>query len=467
MFENNSMGIWSLLPLIVALILAFKTKSAAFSLFAGCLVGVVLLGLDPAYGFNRLAQESLGNQDFIWLCLVIIFIGILFGMFKKAGVVNAFARKISRVARTRRGVQFTSWLLGLFIIDDYFSPLITGTMIRPVSDKTRISREKLAFILDATTASVCILVPFTAWGVYLASLIAAQKGPVTTADQSLTVFIQSIPYNFYSIFLLIFTLGICLKLIPDFGPMKKAETRASETGKVLRDGAEPLIATESEGITEETPEKAHLIADLLVPVLILFGIAIGTFVLLGKLKIAEAFITTVLYMGISLYVKRQVKSIQELMTTAMNGFKDVLPTLVIIALAYSINTVTKGLGAADFIFGIAKGGLTPSMLVALAFLITAVISFSTGTSWGAYALMIPLVLPLAYEFTGGALEPLVYKTIAAVSGGGIFGDHASPVSDTSVLSSAGAGSDHMDHVITQLPYALTIAGITFILYIFV
>ncbi len=469
MFENVTWGIWSLLPLLVTLIIAFKTKSASFSLFIGCLVGAVMLGKDPVSGFNLLAKEALGNEDFIWLCEIIIFIGILFILLRKAGVVTAFAEKISKRVHTKKGLLFSSWALGLFVVDDYFAPLLRGVVMRPLTDKAKIPREKLAFILDSTTASVCVLLPFTAWGAYLASLIAAQNGPITSTDQSVAVFINSIPYNFYSILLILFTLGICLKLIPDFGPMKKAEKRALETGKVIRDGATPLTHLEAdieiESLGDEAEKKCYLIADLLIPILILLSVALGTFIFLGEIRIVEAFLTASLYLGTSLLIKRQIQNIQELMKLVVAGINDVLPAILIIALAYSINTVTKNLGAAEYIMQISKGWLTPSLLVAFTFLITATISFSTGTSWGAYALMVPFVLPLGYSFTNGQLDPLIYKCIAAVAGGGIFGDHASPVSDTSVLSSAGAGSDHMDHVVTQLPYALCVAAATFVLYL--
>ncbi len=467
-------GVWSLLPLVLALITAFWTRSAIFSLFSGCLVGVMMMGydpsaslwgIDPAGGLVKLIENSLGGE-FIRICVIIIFIGILFELFKRAGVLVAFAQKVSRGGTSPRQVKFTAWLLGFLIIDDYFSPLMTGPIIRPLSDKAKISREKLAFILDATTASVCVLVPFMSWGAYIGGLIAKEGGPITSIDQAIGLFASSIPYNFYPILLIIFTLLICLEIIPDFGFMKKAETRAREQGKPLRDGAIPMISDEGDDIFVQKHEKAYLFYDFLLPIIIVFGTVILSYFVFGRLMILEAFIMAVIYLGLSLYLKKYVKNFSDLTEVGIKGAKSVMSALIITALAYCINTVTKDLGAAQFIMASSEDFMNPQLLVATAFFITATISFSTGTSWGAFALMIPFVLPIAYGFSGGvADDPIVYKALAAVVGGGIFGDHSSPVSDTSVFSSIGAASDHMDHVITQLPYALLIGFITILIYL--
>ncbi len=468
-------GIWSLAPLLFAIVTAFLTRSAIFSLFAGSLIGVVmmdfdpaaaLMGFDPAGGFVRLIANSL-DGEFIRICVIIMFIGILFELFKRAGVLVAFANKVSRTGTSPKQVKFTTWLLGFFIVDDYFSPLMTGPIMRPLSDRARISREKLAFILDSTTASVCVLVPFMSWGAYIGGLIAIEGGPVSNIDEAIELFASSIPYNVYPMLLILFTLLICLEILPDFGFMKKAETRAAEEGKVLRDGAIPMVSEDDEDdIFEQTQENPSLFFDFAVPIIIVFGTVITSYFIFGTLKISEAFITAVIYLGVSLYIKGYAKNFSDLTEIGVKGSKSVMSALIITALAYCINTVTKGLGAAEFIMAVSEGFMTPSLLVASTFFITAAISFSTGTSWGAFALMIPFVLPIAYGFSGGvANDPIVYKAIAAVIGGGIFGDHSSPVSDTSVLSSIGAGSDHMDHVITQLPYALLIGFTTILIYL--
>ena len=475
MESDFSFGVWSLLPLALALVTAFRTRSATFALFVGCIVGVLMMGFwasagafNPVYGLSDLIQSSLGGGEFIWISLIIIFIGILFELFKCSGVISSFAETMSKKCETSRQVKTTSWLMGFLIVDDYFSPLMTGPIMRPLSDKATIPREKLAFILDSTTASVCVLVPFMSWGAYLAGLIAKEGGPVADLETAISIFAHAIPYNVYPILLLIFSLLICLEKFPDFGPMKKAENRAREEGKLLRDGAVPMVSEADDNLFEVDGSSASIFWDLLIPIVIIFATVLVSYFVFDNMKIAEAFMTAVFYLAISLYLRKIVTSIAELTNIALLGVKSVMPAIVLMALAYCINTVTKDMGAAEYIMAASQGYMTPALFVAVAFLITATISFSTGTSWGAYALMIPFVLPIAYSYTSGvAADPIVYKAIAAVVGGGIFGDHASPVSDTSVLSSIGAGSDHMDHVITQLPYALTVGMLTVVVYLLI
>lgn len=456
-----------MLPLAITLVVAYASRSATFALITGCLTGIILYGRDPAGGFVDLASEALGNSEFIWITIIIIAIGILFEFYKYTGVFRSFTRKLASSFSSERGTGFSAWLMGLFIIDDYFSPLMSGMVMRPLTDRLRISREKLAFILDSTTAPACVLFPFTAWGAYLAGLTADQGGAAADPSIAFSVFLNSIPYNFYAIILIIFTLGIALKIIPDFGPMRKAEKRARTTGAVIRPGASPLISEEADGVAGEGEVKANLITDMVVPLAIIIGVAATTLIVQGSVKIAEAFITSVAYLSVLMFVTRRMNGITGLINLFYRGMKSVIPALVIIALAYCLNTITRDLGSAAYITGLADGLLTPSLLVAATFFFTSVISFSTGTSWGAFAIMMPFSLSVAYTFTGGEIEPLIYKCVAAVAGGGIFGDHSSPVSDTSVLSSAGAGCDHMDHVITQLPYAILVGVATIIIYLVV
>lgn len=473
MQNTLNLGIWSLVPLVIALFIAFKTRSAVFSLFAGVFVGVVMLSFgtgqhsgNPLVNLNNIFQNSLGNADFIWICLIVFLIGILFELFKHAGVIQGFTQKMSLRANSHKSVGLTAWFMGLIIVDDYFSPLMSGAVMRPLSDKVKMSREKLAFILDSTTASVCILMPFMAWGTMMTGLIKAQGVAVESLEQAFSVFLSSIPYNFYSILLLLFSLGIVLKIIPDFGPMKKAEIRAHTTGKVIRDGAMPLLDSHTQGLKANENKPTNLILDFLMPVLILLSSIIGSLWLYESVMIVESFMAAITYLIIMMAFRKRFDSIEQLTTLVLDGIKDVMPAIIIIALAYSINAVTKELGAATYIVDVAHEYMTPSLLVAMTFLLTALFSFATGTSWGAYALMVPLTLPMAYSLNGGVIDDLLLHTVAAIAGGGIFGDHASPVSDTSILASTGAGSDHMDHVITQLPYALSVAFLTTIIYIF-
>lgn len=465
------LGEWeyfSLLPLLITLLLAFTFRSALIAMLVGTFIGTLMIGMAPGIGLNQVFQKSLGNADFIWICEIVILIGILFELFKLSGVLNTLAQKVMHRQKERRNVELSAWAMGFMIVDDYFSPLLTGAIIKPISDRVLIPREKLAFILDATTASVCILFPFTAWGAYIASLIAAQGGPIGSVEQALSVYILAIPYNIYPILLILFTLLICLGFIPDFGPMKIAEKRVKETGALIRPGSSPLLSeSDNIDVKAETLIKPSILLELFLPIVLIIGVGILTAIFLGAVKIVEAFMLTVTYLITISAFKGRFKNALEVGDLITNGMKNVSGALLIIALAYSLNTVTTELGAADLIIRLFADNLSGTTLVILTFLITAIISFSTGTSWGAYAMTIPVVLPLAYDLTGGEINPLIYQTIAAIAGGGIFGDNASPVSDTTVLSSVGAGCDHIDHVITQLPYAILIGIISVIFYMIV
>ena len=469
MSEVAGYGIISLIPLSITLILAFWKKDAILALFIGCLAGVMILGSDPAFGFAGLAEEALGNDDFIWILMIQIFIGIMIAFFMKAGVVYAFAEMIAGKVKTQRGIKVATWIIGLFTIDDYMSPLLRGVVMRPLSDRAKVPREKMSFILDSTCSSICTIMPFMAWGAYVASLIAEQGGPVGSVEGGISVYIKAVPFNFYAILMVLFVLFNALEILPDFGPMKKAERRAKDTGAVIREGSVPLIGGELEELRQmgDSGSKPNVLLDFIVPVLILVCFGVFNYFTRSSVKILECFIAAVLYLGIELSIRRVFKSVKDLVDTAVKGIKSIMAATIILALAYCINQLTKSLGAADFILGVTAGWMTPAMFIAVTFIVGAIISFFTGTSWGTYAICIPLAVPIAYSFTGGQLGTLVYAAVGAVVSGGLFGDHCSPVSDTTVLSSLGAASDHIDHVRTQLPYALSMAVVSIILWIIV
>ena len=458
-------GILSLLPVVVALLLAFRTKDAVFSLVIGCLLGVLLAGFDPATGLSKLFQNALGNADFIWVMMIEVAIGVMIAFYLRSGVIGGFAEWASTKIRTRRAASGFGWLLGIFIFfSDYFSPLFSGPIARPLTDKYKVSREMLAYLLDSGSAPVCTLVPISGWAVYIAGLLKGY-GPIVTADDGMSVFIKSIPYNFYGWFAVILAGLFAFQIIPNFGPMKKAELRALNEGKVIRDGATPLTGEEMDLIKPIPDKKVNLLVYLVVPVLIVISIALGTFLILGSTKILEAFFAGVMYQAIVMSFGGYFKGVKDGMDVAVNGIKAVLPAIMILALAYCINDISKTLGAQQYIISVTKGWMTAGMLPVITFLTGALISFFTGTSWGTYAILTPFVLHLALSLSGGAINSVVLATVGAIVGGGCFGDHSSPVSDTTCLSSFGAASDHMDHVMTQLPYALTAAGLAVVLFL--
>ncbi|MGI9309080.1 MAG: Na+/H+ antiporter NhaC family protein, partial [Gammaproteobacteria bacterium] len=425
-------GAWSLLPLLITLVLAFTTRSALVAMLFGAFSGTLMLGAAPGVGLNELFQSSLGNPDFIWICQIVVLIGILFELFKRAGVLNALADRFSSADSGRRRVELSAWGMGFVIVDDYFSPLLSGAVLRPMSDRARIPREKLAFILDSTTASVCILVPFTAWGAYVSSLIAAQGGEaVPNGEAGLAVFIGAIPYNFYPMLMILFTLLICAGLVPDFGPMRKAELRVTEGGGVLRDGARPLVSDDDDdALANGAVEGSSILLELLIPVVLLIGVGAWSLIATGSVKIVEAFMLANAWLFAVLTVRGRFDSVADVAEVIVSGTKGVMAALLIVSLAYALNSVTTQLGAGQFMVEQFTSNMDVNYLIVIVFLLTAAISFSTGTSWGAYAMMMPVALPVAFELTGGEIQSLVFQTVAAIAGGGIFGDHASPVSDT-------------------------------------
>ena len=324
----------------------------------------------------------------------------------------------------------------------------------------------LAYLLDSGSAPVCTLVPLTGWAVYIAGLLVGY-GPIQDASQGMAVFVRAIPYNFYGWFAVILAGLIAYGLIPNYGPMRKAEKRAREEGKVLRDGATPLTGEEMDLIQPVEGKVPNIFLYLVVPVLIVIGVALGTFFFLGSTKILEAFFAAVMYQAVMMSFGGYFKGIKDGMDVATNGIKAVLPAILILALAYCINTISKSLGAQQFIVSFTEGWMTSGMLPLVTFVTGAAISFFTGTSWGTYAILTPFVLPIAMNLSGGEINSLVLATVGAVVGGGLFGDHCSPVSDTTCLSSFGAASDHMDHVTTQLPYALTAAILAGALFLYI
>jgi len=457
-------GVLSLVPASVAIVLAFVTRNTVFSLATACLVGVLVAG-KGFMGFPNLLKSALGNTNFSWVLLLELFIGISIAFFQRTGAIHNFSQFVARRRMTRIRVQLISWFMGMFVyFSDYFSPLFVGSTMRALSDRFKISREKLAYICDSTSAPVSILVPITGWAVLVASLLIGM-GSIHTPADAMMVFIMAIPFNIYSILAVLMVGLIAMNIIPDFGPMKRAEIRAIEQGKVLDDNAEPLMGEELTDIQPYQGIKTSLLWNFFFPVLIVVSFAIGSFIITASAKPMEAFLLSSVIAGIIMRI--QGIPLAEIMRTAMSGIKGIMPAIIILALAYSLNDLSKSLNTAQYIISSTQSWLTPGLLPMLTFLITGIVAFSTGTSWGTYAIMIPIAMPLAFNFSGNEIGSIVYATVAAVAGGGVFGDHCSPLSDTSILASTGAASDHIDHIKTQLPYSLLIGIITVVVYLII
>jgi len=460
--DTVAVGAWSLLPASVAIVLAFLTRNTVFSLAVACTVGVLVAG-EGLIGFPNLLKRALGTESFSWVFLLELFIGVSIAFFQRTGAIRNFSDWVESLSMTRIRVQLAAWFMGMFVFfSDYFSPLFVGSTMRNLSDRYRISREKLAYIADSTSAPVSVLVPITGWAVFMAGLLIGM-GPVADGNDAIQAFVAAIPYNVYAILAVLMVGLIASGIVPEFGPMKKAERRAIDEGKVLRDGAEPLMARELTDILPYEGVRTSLFWNFVLPVLIVIGVAAGSFYFTQSALTMEAFLLSSVVAGITMRI--QGIPLADITNTAMAGIKGVMPAIIILAFAYALNELSDNLNTAEYIVAQTEGWLTPGLLPALTFLIAGTIAFSTGTSWGTFAIMMPIAVPLAFAFSGDELAPVVYATIAAVGGGGVFGDHCSPLSDTSILASTGAASDHIDHVKTQMPYALLVGTISTAVYL--
>lgn len=427
----ETMGFISVIPAILAIVLSFITRNTIVSLTIACIAGTLLAG-QGIFGFPTLLQNSLGTTSFSWVMLLNTFIGILVAYFQKTGAIQGFSQKVHEKNLSRRGAQLMAWVLGIFIhFSDSFSPLFVGSVMRSITDKAKVSREKLAYIADSTSAPVSVLMPITGWAAYLMGL-AVGVGCIATTEDASRLFLRAIPFNFYPIFAVLFVGLLASGIIKDFGPMKKAEKRAWEEGKVIRDGATPLIGKELTDMQPYPGLKPRVVLNFILPVFVIIGIALGTYIAFDSAKTMEAFLFVVIIMTISMMIQGI-------------PFKEVM------------NTLTDGV----------KGAIPAVMLLAVIFAVAAIMSFATGSSWGTFAICMPIALPLAFSFTDNQMSLLIVACFAAVAGGGVFGDHCSPLSDTTVLSSTGAASDHIDHVKTQLPYALICGLLAYIAYLII
>lgn len=459
-------GILSLLPAVLAIVLAIITKQVILSLGSGIILGALILnGFNPVSAFTSLSTTLIGNvADPEWNTPILVFcllLGGLVGMVNAARAAGAFGNWFGQRVRTQRGGLILTWILGMAVfIDDYFNSLSVGAMMRPVSDRLGISREKLAYTLDSTAAPVCIIAPVSTWVAYVMSLLAREFSAAGIEENAFVTFIRLIPYNFYAI------LAIALVLVliftgREYGPMVKAQAKM-----------EPIQEEDGPQV-----KPVWAILDLVLPMLSLVFITLLGMVATGGYfqgeTLVEAFresdpalaliyggVFSVLFTMVWYLVRR--RPLNTVMSGFSDGLKSMLDAVVILALAWTIGSFTSELGAGEWLATIISGNLPGFLLPLILFLFAGFIAFSTGSSWGTFAIMVPLAVPIA----AGGYPDLLLPMVAAVLGGAVFGDHCSPLSDSTILSSAGAGVDHIAHVNTQLPYALTgaaAAGICFLL----
>ena len=461
--------IWSLLPAVIAIGLALITKEVYLSLFAGILAGGLLYSNFSFEGtlthvFNDGIVASLSDSYNIGILVFLVILGIIVILLNKAGGSAAFGRWAAQHIKSRAGAQLATIALGVLIfIDDYFNCLTVGSVMRPVSDKSNISRAKLAYLIDATAAPVCIIAPVSSWAAAVSSYVEDGNG--------LQLFIQAIPFNFYAILTIVMMIFLALSNM-DYGPMAKHERNARENGDVFSGMKEMADAADEAG----NPKGRVL--DLVLPIAVLIIACVTGMIYSGGFfegaGFVEAFSNSDASVGLMLgsavtliitviyYLLRRVLSLKEIAASIPEGFKSMVPAILILTFAWSLKAMTDSLGAKQFVEMLVKesAGGFKIFLPAIIFLIACGLSFATGTSWGTFGILIPITLSV-FPLT----EPLGVICVSACMAGSVCGDHCSPISDTTIMASAGARCDHVTHVSTQLPYALTVAGVSFAAYI--
>ena len=494
-------GWFSLLPPLLAIVLALVFREVLISLFAGVWLGALALsGFNPFTAVWRVVDEfavpALGDTSGQTQIVVFsLLLGGMVGVITRNGGTSGVVGMVVSWATTSRRGKLATWAAGLSVFfDDYANTLIVGTTMRPVTDRLKISREKLAYLVDATAAPVAAIVPISTWVGYEISLIGdglriAAEQPATSAAMAesllsaspLSVFVQTIPYRFYPLLALFFVL-LTSWTNRDFGPMAKAEDRAASGGGLSRPGA--LLATDVStealqppaGVTERWWNAA-------LPVLTVIAVVLGGLYATGRAAAGPGASLTAVFgeadpfatllwgslagciVAVVLSVGQRILSVQEAMGSLVSGMRAMMIAVIILVLAWSLGSVTEVLQTAQYLSGILNERIPLELLPALVFLTAAAISFATGTSWGTMAILLPLVIPLTVSlgggtgFEAGGDYSILLGTISSVLAGAIFGDHCSPISDTTVLSSMASSCDHVDHVRTQLPYAVAVAAV--------
>jgi len=449
---------FSVLPPILAIVLAIWTKQVILSLFAGLWIGFTLLmGLNPLLGLTGALDgivNVFGDAGDARVLIFTLLIGALITTIELSGGVRGFVHFLEtrRWVHTGFRAQWLAWITGIIIfIESNITLLVAGSVSRPLFDRYRVSREKLAYLIDATSAPVCVMIPLNAWGAVIIGLVASSG-----VDNPLETFIASIPYNLYAIFAIILAAIVIWKNL-DIGPMKAAEER-TRRGELLWPNATPLVDTSAELLPEpEDPKDIPSAWYMVLPILaMILMMPVGLYLTgdgdliqgSGSTSILWAVSTAIAVCWAMLLTSRKC-GINELMRLFMRGAGNLLPIATILLLALALGDVAQLLGTGPYVAGIAGATVPEVLLAPLVFVVSAFIAFSVGSSWGTFAIMIPIAIPIAT--TLGLPVPLL---LAAAISGGIFGDHASPISDTTVVASMAAATDHIDHVRTQLPYAL-------------
>ena len=460
---------WSLLPPIIAIALALITKEVYSSLFIGILVGGLLYSnfafeTTVLHVFNDGIVASVTDSYNMGILIFLVILGTMVCLMNKAGGSAAFGRWAEKNIKSRVGAQLASILLGcLIFIDDYFNCLTVGSVMRPITDKHNISRAKLAYIIDATAAPICIIAPISSWAAAVAGF--AEDG------QGFNLFLWAIPYNYYALLTIVMMVGLVVMKV-DFGMMRTFERNAIETGDLFS-GSNPYASAE-----EYVPEDKGRVLDLVLPVVMLIICCVIGMIYSGGFFEGEDFITAfsnsdasvglmlgsafALVFSFVYFLIRRSMSFKDMMSCIPDGFKAMVPAIMILTFAWSLKAMTDSLGAKYFVRDFVRTSATgiQMLLPVIVFVIGCLLAFATGTSWGTFGILIPIV-----QNVFSMDNPMAIICISACMAGAVCGDHCSPISDTTIMASAGAQCDHVNHVSTQLPYAITCAAVSGVTYL--
>lgn len=461
---------WALVPPIVAIVLALITKEVYSSLFIGILIGGVFYsGFTFEKTITHVFQDGiigvLSDSYNVGILVFLVILGVMVCLMNKAGGSAAFGRWASVHIKSRIGAQLATIALGVLIfIDDYFNCLTVGSVMRPVTDKHNISRTKLSYLIDATAAPVCIIAPISSWAAAVTGFVEGEDG--------LSIFVRAIPYNFYALLTIVMMIGLVVMNV-DYGPMKLHEDNAKK-GDLYTTPDRPYANAE----VNEDNGKGKVI-DLVFPIILLIICCVIGMIYTGGFFSGESFVAAFsqsdasvgLVLGsffafiitIIFYVIRRVMKFGECMACIPEGFKAMVPAILILSFAWALKAMTDSLGAAAYVAGImeSSAGAFVNLLPAIIFLVGCFLAFATGTSWGTFGILIPIVVAVF----AGTNENMMIMSISACMAGAVCGDHCSPISDTTIMASAGAQCNHVNHVTTQLPYAVTVAVVSFVTYI--
>jgi len=453
-------GWLSILPPVVAIALAIKTKQVYLSLVLFVWLGwTIMNGWNPVAGLIQGVDTYIAQATDPDNARVLIFsalIGAMITLTQASGGMDGFVGLVERkgIAKSRRSIGLLTAFVSLGVfLESNFGLLVSGSVARPLFDKCRISREKLSYVIDATCAPKCILIPLNAWGAYIITILAAQQ-----VANPVALLISALPLNFYALSALVVVFFVILTDW-NIGPMREAERRVQEEGKLLRDGAEPMMSADvaMAAAKDDVPRRA---VNMVLPIVVMVSMVPVVLWLTGDGNIMQGSGSRAVLWGVitgvltaaALYLMQRIMTVAEISDNIIKGIQGLIPLVIVLSLAFAIGATTRALGTGVFVAQAAQATVHPGFVPTIVFALACFIAFSTGTSWGTFAIMIPIVMPMVELLD---LHPGL--ALAAALGGGIFGDHCSPISDSTIVASMAAATDHIDHVRTQLPYALTAA----------